>query len=102
MATHGYGLPPLSITALTRLQMSWTGDFNTWFILTPLTFCPAILYQVSQSVRFDRSCLAASANPLFLQGAPILSWVKKGVPNIFMDCHMMVSEPEKASFLTPQ
>ncbi|KAL9715842.1 RIBULOSE-phosphate 3-epimerase [Leucoagaricus gongylophorus] len=28
-------------------------------------------------------------------GAPILSCVHKGVPGIFMDCHMMVSEPEK-------
>ena len=29
-------------------------------------------------------------------GAPVLSCVSKGVPGIFMDCHMMVSEPEKA------
>ncbi|KIY63514.1 Ribulose-phosphate 3-epimerase [Cylindrobasidium torrendii FP15055 ss-10] len=28
-------------------------------------------------------------------GAPILSCVKKGIPDIFMDCHMMVAEPEK-------
>jgi ribulose-phosphate 3-epimerase len=28
-------------------------------------------------------------------GAPILSCVKRGVPDIFMDCHMMVAEPEK-------
>ncbi|RDB28628.1 Ribulose-phosphate 3-epimerase [Hypsizygus marmoreus] len=28
-------------------------------------------------------------------GAPILSCVSKGVPGIFMDCHMMVAEPEK-------
>lgn len=28
-------------------------------------------------------------------GAPVLSCVHKGVPGIFMDCHMMVSEPEK-------
>jgi pentose-5-phosphate-3-epimerase len=29
-------------------------------------------------------------------GAPVLSCVSKGVPGIFMDCHMMVAEPEKA------
>lgn len=28
-------------------------------------------------------------------GAPILSCVHKGVPGIFMDCHMMVAQPEK-------
>ncbi|KAF7347923.1 Ribulose-5-phosphate 3-epimerase [Mycena venus] len=28
-------------------------------------------------------------------GAPILACVSKGVPGIFMDCHMMVAEPEK-------
>jgi pentose-5-phosphate-3-epimerase len=28
-------------------------------------------------------------------GPPILSCVHKGVPGIFMDCHMMVAEPEK-------
>lgn len=30
-------------------------------------------------------------------GAPILSCVHKSIPDIFMDCHMMVSEPEKVS-----
>ncbi|KAF9015053.1 ribulose-5-phosphate 3-epimerase [Cyathus striatus] len=33
--------------------------------------------------------------PNITMGAPILSCVKKGIPDIFMDCHMMVSEPEK-------
>ncbi|KAH0590856.1 hypothetical protein H2248_000974 [Termitomyces sp. 'cryptogamus'] len=28
-------------------------------------------------------------------GAPILSCVSKSVPGIFMDCHMMVAQPEK-------
>ncbi|KAJ9096091.1 hypothetical protein QFC19_007317 [Naganishia cerealis] len=28
-------------------------------------------------------------------GAPVLSCVKKGVPEIFMDCHMMVEDPIK-------
>ncbi|KAJ7293475.1 ribulose-5-phosphate 3-epimerase [Mycena rebaudengoi] len=28
-------------------------------------------------------------------GAPILACVSKGVPGIFMDCHMMVAQPEK-------
>jgi len=33
--------------------------------------------------------------PSITMGAPILSCVSKGVPGIFMDCHMMVSHPEK-------
>ncbi|KAE9408201.1 ribulose-5-phosphate 3-epimerase [Gymnopus androsaceus JB14] len=33
--------------------------------------------------------------PNITMGAPILSCVSKGIPDIFMDCHMMVAEPEK-------
>ncbi|KAH8835270.1 ribulose-5-phosphate 3-epimerase [Flagelloscypha sp. PMI_526] len=33
--------------------------------------------------------------PNITMGAPILSCVSKGVPGIFMDCHMMVAQPEK-------
>ncbi|KAF8807298.1 ribulose-5-phosphate 3-epimerase [Phlegmacium glaucopus] len=33
--------------------------------------------------------------PNITMGAPILACVHKGVPGIFMDCHMMVSQPEK-------
>lgn len=33
--------------------------------------------------------------PNITMGAPVLSCVSKGVPGIFMDCHMMVAEPEK-------
>ncbi|KAF8314979.1 ribulose-5-phosphate 3-epimerase [Clavulina sp. PMI_390] len=33
--------------------------------------------------------------PNITMGAPILTCVKKSIPNIFMDCHMMVAEPEK-------
>jgi len=33
--------------------------------------------------------------PNITMGAPILKCVSKGVPGIFMDCHMMVAEPEK-------
>ncbi|TCD63331.1 RIBULOSE-phosphate 3-epimerase [Steccherinum ochraceum] len=33
--------------------------------------------------------------PNITMGAPILSCVSKSVPGIFMDCHMMVAEPEK-------
>ncbi|TFL06726.1 ribulose-5-phosphate 3-epimerase [Pterulicium gracile] len=33
--------------------------------------------------------------PNITMGAPILSCVTKGVPGIFMDCHMMVAQPEK-------
>jgi pentose-5-phosphate-3-epimerase len=31
----------------------------------------------------------------FFLGPPVLACVSKGVPGIFMDCHMMVSQPEK-------
>ncbi|KAG2120780.1 ribulose-5-phosphate 3-epimerase [Suillus discolor] len=33
--------------------------------------------------------------PNISMGAPVLSCVHKGVPGIFMDCHMMVAQPEK-------
>lgn len=33
--------------------------------------------------------------PNITMGAPILTCVKKGVPEIFMDCHMMVADPIK-------
>ncbi|EIN14117.1 ribulose-5-phosphate 3-epimerase [Punctularia strigosozonata HHB-11173 SS5] len=33
--------------------------------------------------------------PNITMGAPILTCVKKGIPDIFMDCHMMVAQPEK-------
>ncbi|KAF8511696.1 Ribulose-phosphate 3-epimerase [Gautieria morchelliformis] len=33
--------------------------------------------------------------PNITMGAPVLKCVSKGVPGIFMDCHMMVSDPEK-------
>jgi len=33
--------------------------------------------------------------PNITMGAPILSCISKGVPGIFMDCHMMVAQPEK-------
>ncbi|CAO1636300.1 unnamed protein product [Parajaminaea phylloscopi] len=33
--------------------------------------------------------------PNIVMGAPIVSSVKKAVPDIFMDCHMMVTEPER-------
>ncbi|KAI0094948.1 Ribulose-phosphate 3-epimerase [Irpex rosettiformis] len=33
--------------------------------------------------------------PNITMGAPILSCVSKAVPGIFMDCHMMVAQPEK-------
>ncbi|KAI9445099.1 Ribulose-phosphate 3-epimerase [Lactarius indigo] len=33
--------------------------------------------------------------PNITVGAPVLACVSKGVPGIFMDCHMMVSQPEK-------
>ncbi|KAK7064312.1 Ribulose-5-phosphate 3-epimerase [Favolaschia claudopus] len=33
--------------------------------------------------------------PNITMGAPVLACVSKGVPGIFMDCHMMVSDPAK-------
>jgi len=33
--------------------------------------------------------------PNITMGAPILTWIHKSIPDIFMDCHMMVAEPEK-------
>lgn len=33
--------------------------------------------------------------PNIVMGAPVLKSVHKNVPDIFMDCHMMVSEPAK-------
>lgn len=36
---------------------------------------------------------------LRIEGAPILTCVHKSIPDIFMDCHMMVAEPEKVELL---
>ncbi|KAF8140350.1 ribulose-5-phosphate 3-epimerase [Boletus edulis] len=33
--------------------------------------------------------------PNITMGPPVLSCISKGVPGIFMDCHMMVAQPEK-------
>jgi len=33
--------------------------------------------------------------PNITMGAPVLTCVHKSIPNIFMDCHMMVEHPEK-------
>ena len=35
--------------------------------------------------------------PNITMGAPVLASVHKTVDNVFMDCHMMVSDPEKVS-----
>jgi pentose-5-phosphate-3-epimerase len=37
--------------------------------------------------------------PNITMGAPILTCVKKGVPEIFMDCHMMVADPIKVRIM---
>lgn len=36
---------------------------------------------------------------VWIEGAPILTCVHKSIPDIFMDCHMMVAEPEKVERL---
>jgi ribulose-phosphate 3-epimerase len=33
--------------------------------------------------------------PNITMGAPVLASVNKDVKDVFMDCHMMVSDPEK-------
>jgi pentose-5-phosphate-3-epimerase len=35
-------------------------------------------------------------------GFPVLEMVKKNVPEIFMDCHMMVSDPARVGFMLSQ
>lgn len=35
--------------------------------------------------------------PNITMGAPVLACVKKNIPDIFMDCHMMVSNPSQVS-----
>lgn len=37
--------------------------------------------------------------PNLVMGAPFIESVHKGVPGVFMDCHMMVSEPLKVRTL---
>lgn len=44
--------------------------------------------------------IASHFVPNITMGAPILTCVKKGVPDIFMDCHMMVAEPEKVNIMS--
>src|SRR4051812_40396700 len=41
---------------------------------------------------------AIPPSPPRLAGFPVLTSVAKRIPGIFMDCHMMVAQPEKASF----
>lgn len=41
--------------------------------------------------------------PNIVMGAPVIQSVAKAVPNIYMDCHMMVAEPLKVcTYLSPQ
>jgi len=54
------------------------------------------LFPASQWVCHEGQYLASPLNSCAL-GAPILSCVSKGVPGIFMDCHMMVAQPEKVA-----
>ena len=57
---------------------------------------PVISYRISPWV-CTPPLLGSTCADLHLAGAPILSCVSKGVPDIFMDCHMMVAQPEQAS-----
>lgn len=42
------------------------------------------------------------ANSKMGQGAPVLKSVHKNDPEIFMDCHMMVSDPDKVNYFRLQ
>ena len=35
--------------------------------------------------------------PNITMGAPVLEWIHKAIPQIKMDCHMMVSNPLQVS-----
>lgn len=61
-------------------QMSWTGDFYSYQNLIQHA-----LY----------SSIPSHFVPNITMGAPILTCVHKNIPDIFMDCHMMVAQPEK-------
>jgi hypothetical protein len=91
-------LQPLLILPVT--QMSWMGNaccFPVPLILYSVSFVfPDISCRILLWVcRLSSIVSAALQHRIRLSGAPILTCVRKGVPDIFMDCHMMVSEPEK-------
>lgn len=57
---------------------------------------PVTLFPISPWVTsHDLIHLASLTLLAFPLGPPVLACVSKGVPGIFMDCHMMVSQPEK-------
>lgn len=37
--------------------------------------------------------------PNITMGAPVLEWIHKAIPQIKMDCHMMVSNPLQVSIV---
>ncbi|KAI0687766.1 Ribulose-phosphate 3-epimerase [Cytidiella melzeri] len=58
--------------------------------------CKRMIKGGAEWLHMGNSCnLTSHFVPNITMGAPILSCVSKGVPGIFMDCHMMVAEPEK-------
>ena len=63
-------------------QMSWTGE--------PLSEC----------MRVHRSKRSSNFVPNITMGPPILTCVRDNVPDIFMDCHMMVADPAKVHYLS--
>ena len=43
----------------------------------------------------DQDIMDGHFVPNIVMGAPIIGSVNKSMPGVFMDCHMMVSEPLK-------
>jgi hypothetical protein len=81
-------------------KMSWMGRGVTKHactIVSLIRFTPDTSFQILPWVIAP----SISNRPTYLDyeiassGAPVLASVSKGVPGIFMDCHMMVSQPEK-------
>lgn len=69
--------------------------FNTLIRCQSVPIQPLRAQYLNGLVRYRARLLASSSHVHV--GAPVLSCVHKGVPGIFMDCHMMVAQPEKVS-----
>ena len=59
------------------------------------TYRSSVVEHLRSRMLAIRSALIVVVHSLSTVGAPVLACVSKGVPGIFMDCHMMVAQPEK-------
>jgi hypothetical protein len=85
LATHGYAThSPTSYSHSHKLQLTPSPHPSPFPCVPPRAVLPH---------RTD--VMDGHFVPNITMGAPILSCVKKGVPEIFMDCHMMVEDPIK-------